>query len=171
MARKVLIVDDIDGSEDAETRVFAFDGKAFEIDLAEPNWTMLQDLLGPFLEAGTVVGKAEVQRGGSIRNAPKVDVERHSREDLDGMRLWANANGVKLPPGGGRVAEAIWQAWRVNKPDILAEKYRLQEGEANEGPAAPPADERVVARRRGHQESHARNRVNDRQQMELEPTG
>lgn len=107
MARKVLIVDDIDGSEDAETRVFAFDGKAFEIDLAEPNWTMLQDLLGPFLESATIVGKAEVQRGGSIRNMPKVDVERHSREDLDAMRLWANANGVKLPPGGGRVAEAI----------------------------------------------------------------
>lgn len=45
--REVRLVDDLDGSDGAETVSFAVDGKTYEIDLSEGNAAKLRDALAP----------------------------------------------------------------------------------------------------------------------------
>ena len=51
MAKKVQIIleDDIDGSEAAETVSFALDGTSYEIDLSDANAAKLRDSLALFI--------------------------------------------------------------------------------------------------------------------------
>jgi hypothetical protein len=51
MAKQVQtrLVDDLDGSEAAETVLLGLDGKAFELDLSEKNAKKLRKALGAFL--------------------------------------------------------------------------------------------------------------------------
>ena len=68
MAKKVQIIleDDIDGSEAAETVSFALDGTSYEIDLSDANAAKLRDSLALFIgHAQKVSGR----RGGA-QNAP-----------------------------------------------------------------------------------------------------
>ena len=53
----VTVVDDLDGSEAAESVEFALDGVAYEIDLSEDNAEKLRDAL-----AGYVAGARRVDR-------------------------------------------------------------------------------------------------------------
>ena len=48
----VVISDDLDGSPDAETVSFGFDGHSYEIDLGKKNLAKLEKSLQPFMEAG-----------------------------------------------------------------------------------------------------------------------
>lgn len=54
----VIITDDLDGSENAETVSFGFDGVTYEIDLGKKNWSRLKRALAPFIEAGRRRGTA-----------------------------------------------------------------------------------------------------------------
>ncbi|NGN91635.1 Lsr2 family protein [Nocardioides sp. KC13] len=99
MAKKVQIIleDDIDGSEAAETVSFALDGTNYEIDLSEANAAKLRDSLALFIgHAQKITGR----RGGGAKKAaasggstPKV------------MREWAKANGYTVPDRGRIPAE------------------------------------------------------------------
>jgi hypothetical protein len=51
----VIITDDRDGSENAETVSFGFDGVTYEIDLGKKNWSRLKRALALFIEAGRVL--------------------------------------------------------------------------------------------------------------------
>src|SRR5260221_13325264 len=64
----VIITDDLDGSENAETVSFGFDGVTYEVDLGKKNRARLEKALAPFIEAG--------------RPAPR-----------RGRRLWATRSG------------------------------------------------------------------------------
>lgn len=48
----VIITDDLDGSGNAETVSFGFDGVTYEVDLGKKNRTRLEKALAPFIEAG-----------------------------------------------------------------------------------------------------------------------
>ena len=48
----VTVVDDIDGSENAETISFALDGQSYEIDLGKRNLEKLQKGLQPYIDSG-----------------------------------------------------------------------------------------------------------------------
>ena len=50
MAQKVMLIDDLDGSEGAETIRYSVDGKDYEIDLSEKNAKRLRDALTEFIE-------------------------------------------------------------------------------------------------------------------------
>lgn len=74
MAQKVTFVDDMDGSEGAETVSFAFKGKAYEIDLSSKNVDKLMKALQPFIDAGRASGggtRAPRAPGGA--NTPRTD--------------------------------------------------------------------------------------------------
>jgi hypothetical protein len=98
MAKKVQIIleDDIDGSEAAETVSFALDGTSYEIDLSDANAAKLRDSLALFIgHAQKVSGrrgsaKKAAATGGST---PKV------------MREWGKANGYTVPDRGRIPAE------------------------------------------------------------------
>jgi hypothetical protein len=52
----ITITDDLDGSVDAETIRFAFQGQPFEIDLAAKNLEKLQRALQPYINAARTPG-------------------------------------------------------------------------------------------------------------------
>src|SRR3954467_2454641 len=58
MAQKVqvILVDDVDGGEAAETVSFALDGVSYEVDLSEKNASALRDALGPWVGHARRVG-------------------------------------------------------------------------------------------------------------------
>ena len=48
----VVVTDDIDGSENAETVSFGIGGVTYEVDLGSTNKARLEKALAPFMEAG-----------------------------------------------------------------------------------------------------------------------
>lgn len=54
MAKKIVVsvIDDIDGSEWAETVSFGLDGVSYEIDLAKANADTLREALSPYVDHG-----------------------------------------------------------------------------------------------------------------------
>ncbi|WP_159795699.1 histone-like nucleoid-structuring protein Lsr2 [Puerhibacterium puerhi] len=65
MAQKVVtsILDDIDGSDAAETVRFALDGKAYEIDLSAAHAKKFRKSLDPYVKAARKVRKTRGRNG------------------------------------------------------------------------------------------------------------
>lgn len=100
-----VITDDIDGTPEAETVLFGFDGKQYEIDLNEENRKRLADALRPFLDkarrAGTV---SDSQRG----RAPRSD----RNKELGDIREWAKSRGHTVSERG-RIPASIMDAYNA----------------------------------------------------------
>lgn len=96
MVRKVQVVleDDIDGGEAAETVSFALDGRPYEIDLNEKNASALRDALAPWIASGRRAGTAG--RSGDQKPAR---TPRRSRDSSD-IRAWAAENGITVSSRG-----------------------------------------------------------------------
>jgi nucleoid-associated protein Lsr2 len=94
----VIVTDDLDGSENAETVSFGFGGVTYEIDLAKKNRAKLEKALAPFIEAGR-----RVPRGGGRRRAGG------SRADHGQVRAWAKAAGLKVSERGRISADIMRQ--------------------------------------------------------------
>jgi hypothetical protein len=103
LARKIItsLVDDIDGSEAAETLSFSLDGKQYEIDLSAENATKLREDFESWAKSARRVGKAST----TTRRA-----SRGGRADLNAVREWARANGHKVSDRG-RVPATILEAY------------------------------------------------------------
>lgn len=101
MARKTIIqiLDDFDGTENASTVSFGFEGKNYEIDLSDANKAKLAEALEPFIKVARTAG------GRSASAAAK-----GGRKDLAAIREWANANGHAVSPKG-RIPAAIVEAY------------------------------------------------------------
>ncbi|HTT52164.1 MAG TPA: Lsr2 family protein [Streptosporangiaceae bacterium] len=97
----VIVTDDLDGSEDAETVTFGFDGMTYEIDLAKKNRVKLEKALAPFIEAGRRVPRGDRRRA-SGRQAG-------SSPDRAAVRAWAKAAGLKVSERGRVSADIIRQ--------------------------------------------------------------
>lgn len=91
MATKTLVsvVDDIDGSEDAQTVSFTYGGQTYEIDLAARNREALSAALAPFIAA------ARSSKGGRDRRAGA-----RFEDDAAAIRRWAAENGVHVSERG-----------------------------------------------------------------------
>jgi hypothetical protein len=95
------LVDDIDGTEAAETITFALDGTSYEIDLSEKNAKALRKNLGHWTERARTSGRPERIRkqlaaAGDSRNAE--------------IRAWAHSNGHDAP-ARGRIPQRIVAAF------------------------------------------------------------
>src|SRR5215207_5460564 len=55
MARQTVTTDDVDGSPDARTLTFSYDGQRYEIDLSPENQEKFRQALAPFLAKSRVV--------------------------------------------------------------------------------------------------------------------
>jgi hypothetical protein len=109
MAQKVqvLLLDDIDGNEAAETVSFALDGVAYEIDLNGDNARALRDSLAHW------IGHARRTSGRTV--APRPTARRASAAQADGpaaseLREWARANGFQVSERG-RISEQVRAAF------------------------------------------------------------
>lgn len=85
----VSVVDDIDGSESAETVTFTYGGVTYEIDLAPKNRDALEAALSPFIGAAH-----STSRGGTRRSKTQGD------EDAAAVRAWAAENGIEISARG-----------------------------------------------------------------------
>jgi hypothetical protein len=108
VATKLVILDDLDGTEGAQTVRFAVADQTWEIDLSEQNLTNLQKALEPYTSAARVVRHeaGAVQTGTRRRrrsSGTSEDVE--PRE----VRAWANANSIKVNERGRIPAELVQQ--------------------------------------------------------------
>jgi hypothetical protein len=103
MATKVLtrLIDDTDGSEAAETVQFGLDGQTFEIDLSVDNAAKLRDALAPYIKRGRKAAKDEGRRRGKQRGLRAQVIDSHA------VRVWAEANGIKVGTKGRISANVI----------------------------------------------------------------
>jgi hypothetical protein len=110
MAKTVITTDDIDGSANAETVEFSFDGANYVIDLTKKNRTALEKALKPYIDAakrapsrGRPPTSGRIARRSS-RRGPAVD--------LAAVRAWAAENG-HVVSSRGRIAQSVVDAYKA----------------------------------------------------------
>lgn len=101
---QILLVDDLDGGEAAETVEFALDGTSYEIDLSEKNATALRSALAVYVAESRKVasgrrGAAKTKQRGSATGPAASEV-----------REWARSNGWDVPERG-RVSADVRKAY------------------------------------------------------------
>jgi len=116
MAQKVqvILVDDVDGGEAAETVSFALDGVSYEIDVSEENAGALREALAPWVgHARRVGGRSGGGRARSTSSSGGSSRSRGSssggggRHDLSDVRSWARENGYQVSDRGRVSSEVI----------------------------------------------------------------
>lgn len=111
MAQKVSVqlVDDLDGSEAAETVTFGLDGVTYEIDLSTGNSSRLRNSLSDYVAGGRKVGGGSRRRAtpaarGTSRPAA---ASSNGAVDTNSVREWARANGHAVADRGRIKADVI----------------------------------------------------------------
>jgi hypothetical protein len=99
VATKQVVVDDLDGTEGAQTIRFALFDRDYEIDLTDQHASELENALAPYTGVARVVRhEAGLTRAGTRRR-------RRSAGDGSGpapaeVRAWAEAHGINVPKRG-----------------------------------------------------------------------
>ena len=103
MAKKTVVtwIDDIDGSEGADTVEFGLDGLTYAIDLSKTNADALRETLSPYVDHARKVGG----RGSGPQRPAGGGTSKAARR-------WAAATGIDVP-ASGRVPETILAQWRA----------------------------------------------------------
>lgn len=113
MAQKVTVevVDDLDGSVITDgtggTVAFSIEGKSYEIDLSGDNTEKLYSALEPFIDKARAVGSSAKRRTQSSNSSSS---NSGSRDRLQEMREWAQANGHKVATRG-RISREVQEAF------------------------------------------------------------
>ena len=113
----VLLEDDMDGGEAAETVLFGLDGTAYEIDLNDHNAAQLRDAVAPFVGAARRAGRPSTAptrpARAKNRTADTTTTPRTPDEvDPKAVRTWAEANGVQVS-SRGRISAAVVEQYRT----------------------------------------------------------
>lgn len=107
MAQKYIVelIDDLDGSQAADTISFALDGVSYAIDLSDEHVTELRSTLDPYLSAAR---RADRETKSTRMTAASTSSTK--RSDLAAVREWANANGHTVS-SRGRVPQSVLDAY------------------------------------------------------------
>ena len=107
MAQRLVLIDDLDESEGAETITYTVNGQDYEIDLSEENAQRFYDVLGPYIEKSRRVQRqaAPTPRRGDRRRSSG-----SGRDDIPQIRAWAEANDYKVS-GRGRIKKDVIDAY------------------------------------------------------------
>lgn len=101
---QIVLIDDLDGSEGAETVTFGLDGTTYEIDLSEANAASLREALAPYLAKANRVSPT-----GKARQTRKRASTSNSATEI---RAWAQEQGMAVS-ARGRVPAEIRQAYEA----------------------------------------------------------
>jgi hypothetical protein len=117
VAQKVetRLVDDLDGSDAAETVSFAFEGREYEIDLSQDNAARLRDGLAEFVAAARRTGGGN-RRAPAARSASR---STYDREQALAVREWARANGFEVSERG-RIPRIVIEAYEQRGSEVTA---------------------------------------------------
>lgn len=109
MAQTTITTDDIDGSANAETIEFSFDGRSYTIDLAKKNRTALEKALKPYID----VASPKPRRRTRGTSAPRGRAQASSpKTDLAAVRAWATEQGIAVS-SRGRIAGDVLDAYNA----------------------------------------------------------
>ena len=103
----VVLVDDIDGTDAAETVSFALDGVDYEIDLSEEHATELREALSLYVGYARRTGGRRKNTRRSAGTGGRSETTGPSAADI---RAWARENGWEVPERG-RVSAEVRQAY------------------------------------------------------------
>jgi Lsr2 len=98
----VIVTDDLDGSEGAQTVTFGFEGISYEIDLSAKNRAKLEKALAPFIAEAR-----RAPRRGRSRAAARPGGG--GQPDRAAIRAWARTAGLNVSERGRISAEVIRQ--------------------------------------------------------------
>jgi hypothetical protein len=108
MAQRVVLTDDLDGSEATQTITFVIDGQEYAIDLSDENIQRFHAALEPFVSASRYVTRQTTPRRG------RGDGRRRSgasgRDDIPLIRSWAESQGMEVN-ARGRIKKEIIEAY------------------------------------------------------------
>jgi Lsr2 len=111
MARHFVLVDDLDGSEGAETITYTVNGQEYEIDLSEDSAEKFHDALEPYIQNSREVRRqAETARRGRGDGRRRNSGGGSSRDDIPQIRAWAESQGMDVS-ARGRVKKEIIDAY------------------------------------------------------------
>ena len=104
----VVLVDDIDGTEAAETVSFGLDGVQYDIDLSEENADRLRELLAPYVGHARRAGGRRRSGAGAGRSGGGAKAS--GGATAAEVRAWARENGYDVPERG-RVSAEVREAY------------------------------------------------------------
>jgi hypothetical protein len=109
MAKTMITTDDLDGTPDAETIRFSYNGTSYTIDLGKRNRTAFEKALKPYIE---VAQKSPGRRGAASSTGRRTrgGRRRGSSVDLSAVRAWARENGLDVSERG-RIAQSVVDAY------------------------------------------------------------
>lgn len=90
MAKRTILVDDMNGAEGAKTRTFSVDGTLYEIDLTDESLNQLKHAVEAYAKNSRVVR----------RKRPRYGDAKDRRDRLKHVRDWANSNGYNVSQFG-----------------------------------------------------------------------
>jgi Lsr2 len=113
----IRLVDDMDGTEGAETIEFTWDGKQLVIDLNEANATWFRESMAPFVKAARLKPKPKtkpktarpVEAGGLSAVTVSSDEARMRR---DKIRRWGRRNGFEVS-NLSKIPQAVVDAYEA----------------------------------------------------------
>lgn len=104
----VSYVDDLDGSEAAETVQFALDGNGYAIDLSTDHAKALRESFDEWIESARKLGKVAIGRRTVV--AASRPTTAGGREQNQAIRDWARGQGLSVS-ARGRISAAIAAAY------------------------------------------------------------
>ena len=112
MAQRVVLVDDIDGSEgEVDSVDFSYQGTSYRIDLSGANQQKLADALAVFIaHAQRVTSRGQLTTRTQVPALPTSVSATGSglnRDQLQAIRQWAQAEGYDVAPKGRIKADVI----------------------------------------------------------------
>jgi septation ring formation regulator EzrA len=108
MAQRVVLSDDLNGSEAIQTIIYTIDGQEYEIDLSEENIQRFHEALEPFVSASRQVQRqaAPTRRRGDGRRRSGS----RWRDDIPQIRAWAESQGMEVS-ARGRIKKEVLDAY------------------------------------------------------------
>ena len=106
----VVLVDDLDGSDAAETVSFGLDGAQYEIDLSAANADKLREALALYIGHGRRAGGRKRGTSKSAANGVRRGTAAGTGPSAAEIRAWARENGHDVPERG-RVSAEVREAY------------------------------------------------------------
>lgn len=115
------IKDDLDGTEDAMTIAFAFQGTNYEIDLAEKNAAKFEKALTPFIEAARRV-RSMSGRGQGAPARPRAQTRASELGySTEAIREWARSHGKEVSDRG-RIANDVVEEYHEAQTKVAGRR-------------------------------------------------
>jgi hypothetical protein len=124
VAKQIVVIDDVTGESNAETRSLTIDGVDYEIDLTDASMQRLKDQIREFLEVARVASPRSSSRSAglaaprSIKRGTPVRKAQVLPSPSSTIRVWASANNVDCPTRG-RIPASVIEAYERSMAPVM----------------------------------------------------